>query len=158
MGRTDEGGINLFVSQQFDEFVAESLFQSQRDQRKSFLKRTNDAWDKWMKRTRRRDPDADTALLTARCAPGRFKCVIELRKDRPGIIEKGPPGIGQLDPARLTAKELHVEFAFDRLDPLTKRRLLHAKPLGGPRDVSFLGNGDEIPEMPQLHFSISGTI
>jgi hypothetical protein len=148
MGRADEGSINLFVSQQFDEFVPEPLFQSQSDQRKSFLKRANDARDKWMKRTCRRDPDADSALLAARCASGRFKCVVELRKDRAGIIEKGAPRIGQLYPTRLSAKELHVEFAFDRLDALTKRRLLHAKPLGGSRDVTFLGNGDEIPKMP----------
>ena len=51
-------------------------------------------------------------------------------------IKENAPGIGQFDPARLTAKELNVKLGFDRLDPLAKRRLLHAEPLGSPRDVT----------------------
>jgi len=48
-------------------------------------------------------------------------------------------------------EELHIEFSLHRLDALTEWRLLHAKPLRGPRDVPFLGDSNEVPEMSQLH-------
>jgi hypothetical protein len=80
--------------------------------------------------------------------------MIELSEDRAGIVEKGAPGVGEFDTARLSVKELHIEFAFDRLDALTERRLLHAEPRRGSRDVPFVGNGDEIPKVSQLHCHI----
>jgi len=41
-----------------------------------------------------------------------------------GIFEQRSSSVGQLDAARLAAKELHVEFAFEGLYLLTERRLL----------------------------------
>jgi hypothetical protein len=41
MGRSDQGDINLFASQQFEQFPAEALFQSHGYQRIGFTKRTN---------------------------------------------------------------------------------------------------------------------
>src|SRR5262249_17177945 len=104
-----------------------------------------------MKWTRGHNPDADSALLASRCAPCRIKSMIELGKDRAGIVEKGAPGVGQLDTARLSVKQLHIELAFDRLDALTERRFLHAEPLRGPCNVPFLGNGNEILQVPEFH-------
>jgi len=46
---------------------------------------------------------------------------------------------------------LYVHFPFDRLDLSAEWWLLHAKPLRGARDVPFLGDSDEIPEVPQFH-------
>ena len=93
-------------------------------------------------------------MLTSRRAPPHFKCVVEVREHRAGIVEEGAPGLGQFNTARLAAESLNIKFAFDRLDPLTEWWLLHAKPLRGPRDVTFLSNRDEIPEVPQFHFHI----
>jgi hypothetical protein len=45
-------------------------------------------------------------------------------------------------------EELCINFAFDRLDALTERRLLHAKPLRGSCDVPLLSNSDEISKVP----------
>jgi hypothetical protein len=104
-----------------------------------------------MKWTRGHDPDADAPLLASRRAPCRIKSMLELGKDRAGIVEKSTPGVGQLDTTRFSAEELHIELAFDRLDALTERRLLHAKPLRRPGDVSFLGNSDEILQVPEFH-------
>src|SRR5262244_3543585 len=104
-----------------------------------------------MKWTRGHNPDADSALLASRRAPCRIKSMIELSKDRAGMVEEGAPGVGQLDTARLSVKQLHIKFAFDRLDALTERRLLHAKPLRSPGDVPFLGNSDEILQVPEFH-------
>jgi hypothetical protein len=104
-----------------------------------------------MKWTRGHNPHTDFTFLAPRRTPRRFKRVVELRQHRAGIRDEGATGIGQFDAARLSMKKLHIELAFDCLDALTERRLLHSQPLGGSRDVAFLGNGDEIPEMPQLH-------
>src|SRR5262245_26621210 len=105
-----------------------------------------------MKRTCGRKPDADSTLLAARRTPCRFECVIELRERCAGVFEERAPGVGQLDAAPFAAEELNVKLAFTRLDPLAERRLLHAKPLGGPRNVPFFGNRNEIPEVLEFHF------
>ena len=47
-----------------------------------------------------------------------------------------------------SVEELCINFAFDRLDALTERRLLHAKPLRGSCDVPFFSDSDEIPKVP----------
>jgi hypothetical protein len=46
---------------------------------------------------------------------------------------------------------LNIKFALDRPNLLAQRRLLHAKALRRSRDMFFLGNGDEISKVPQLH-------
>jgi hypothetical protein len=68
-----------------------------------------------------------------------------------GVIEESATSVGQLDTPRLASKELYIHFPFDRLDLSAERRLLHAKPLRGARDVPFLGDSDEIPKVAQFH-------
>jgi len=94
MGQSDEGNINLLVSQQFEEVPPEPLFQSHGYQWIGFSKRTNGLRHQWMKWTRGHNPYADPALLAPRRAPGRFKSVIELGKDSTSIIKEGAPGVG----------------------------------------------------------------
>ncbi len=53
--------------------------------------------------------------------------------------------------ARLAAEELHLQFRFQRLDLLAQRRLLDAQALGGAGDVAFLGHGNEVAQVPQIH-------
>jgi hypothetical protein len=94
MGHSDERDIDLFASQQFEQFTAEALFQSHGYQRISFTKRTNGTRHQRMKWTRGHNPDADSAFFAPRRAPCRFKSMIELSKDRAGIVEERAPGIG----------------------------------------------------------------
>src|SRR3981189_3753127 len=101
------------------------------------------------KRRGRHDADAEASLLSAPGAPGRFECAIVLRQQRARMFEKPAPRFGQLDAARLSAQEHDIELALDRLDPLAQWRLLHTEPLGRAGDVSFLGHGDEMPQMPE---------
>jgi hypothetical protein len=107
-----------------------------------------------MERSGWHDAHAEAALLASRGAPCRSECMVVLRKHRTRIIEKNAPGLGQLNAAGLAAKELDIEFQLDRLDPLAERRLLHAEPLGSPRDMSLFRDGDELPEMSELHSHI----
>src|SRR5262249_59644917 len=95
--------------------------------------------------------DADPPFLPARRAPCRFERAVELGQHRAGVVEEGMSGCRQLDPARLATKELRAELALDRLNALAQRRLLHTQPFRGPRDVPFLGDGNEISQVPEIH-------
>jgi hypothetical protein len=94
---------------------------------------------------------ADSALLASRYALGRLKCVIEVAEHCAGIIEESATSVSQLNTPRLPSKELYIHFLLDRLDLSAERRLLHAEPLRSARDVPFLGDSDEIPEVSQFH-------
>jgi hypothetical protein len=116
-----------------------------------FAKSANDTRHEGMKRTRRSRPQGDPAQH-ASCSPSRrLERAIYLREDCARIVEECATGSGQFDAARLSAKQLDAQFAFNRLDLPAERRLLHSKPFRSPRDVAFLGGGDEIAEMPEFH-------
>src|SRR5262245_56631239 len=103
-----------------------------------------------MNRALDRIAHADAALLTPSRASRRLICIVKLSKYGAGIVEESAAGSGELDAARLAAEQLRVKLSFDPLGQLTKRRLLHAKPLRRARDVPFLGDSDEVPEMFQV--------
>jgi hypothetical protein len=86
-------------------------------------------------------------LLAPRSTASGLERAVVLRKGRARSIEEDPARFGQFDTARLTLKKLDIELGFDRPNPLAKRWLLHTEPLRCPRDVSFFGDGDEVPKM-----------
>src|SRR5262245_39059008 len=102
--RSDKSGIDLLVSQTFDEFVARVLLQRQRHERVGLPKRADYTRRKWMKWDRRRDPDADSSLLASSRAPCRFTCVVQLCEHGAGIVEERAPSLGQFNTARLAAE------------------------------------------------------
>ena len=106
-----------------------------------------------MERSRRGDSDAELALLTTRRASRRFNGSIELSEHRTGVLQEGAAGIGHFDAAGLAAQQLHVELRLDGFYLLAERWLLDAKPLCGPGNVPFLGNRNEVAEVPQFHLS-----
>jgi hypothetical protein len=70
------------------------------------------------------------------------------------MVEQSAARVGQFDAARLATEQLDIKLPFDCPDLLAERRLLHAEALGGPGDVPFLRDCNEIPEVPQLHCHI----
>src|ERR1700733_54886 len=48
-------------------------------------------------------------------------------------------------------EEPHIDFALNVLDLAAERRWLNAESLGGSREVSFLGDRNEISEVSELH-------
>jgi hypothetical protein len=74
-----------------------------------------------------------------------------LRQRRVGLGEEQPAGLGQRHAPARALEEPHAELALERLDLQAERRLRHMQPLGRPPEMQLLGNGDEIPEMAQLH-------
>jgi hypothetical protein len=94
--------------------------------------------------------NGEVALLAAGGATRRFECAIVLCDHRARAIKQYTAGLGELDATRLAAKELNLEFGFDCPDSLAQGRLLHAKPISGPRDVPFFGNGYKLTEVSKL--------
>ncbi len=77
--------------------------------------------------------------------------MIDLGQNRASIGEQRRAGVGQLDAARLAAKQLNIELPLQRANLLAERWLLHAEPFRRPRDMLFLGDGNEVSKMPELH-------
>jgi hypothetical protein len=95
--------------------------------------------------------DGDAALLAAVSTPGGIHRVIELSKYCAGIVEKSTASVRQHYTTRLAMEEPHIDFALNVLDLPAQRRWLNSESLSGSREVSFLGDGNEISEVPELH-------
>ena len=58
---------------------------------------------------------------------------------------------GQPHRATRPVQQRLAEFAFQPLDLRADRRLRDMDPLGGPGEVGFLGDGDEVLQLPKFH-------
>ena len=68
------------------------------------------------------------------------------------MVEKDSAGIGELDAAGAPDQQLRADFMFQISDLTAERWLGRMQPpLGGDSQAALLGDGDEIPKMPQLH-------
>jgi hypothetical protein len=82
----------------------------------------------------------------------RFAGRLDLRQRQPRVIEKCPARGRQLDPAGAAYQKLDADFQLQGADLPAQRRLRRMQPpLGRERKASFLGDGDKVPQMPQLH-------
>ena len=104
-----------------------------------------------MKRGRAGEADHDASLLATRSTLRARASPLNILEQRAGPLEKCAARIGELDAARLALEQLHTELFLERADLLAQRRLLNAEACRGPRDMAFFSNGDEIPEVTQLH-------
>jgi len=67
-------------------------------------------------------------------------------------IDQEPSAGGrQLDVSAVADEELGPELTFEIADLLRERRSSEVKPLGGPTEMQFLGNGDEVGQLPEFH-------
>ena len=48
-------------------------------------------------------------------------------------------------------EELGPKLTFEITDLLRERRSSKVKPLCGPTEMQFLGNGDEVGQLPEFH-------
>jgi hypothetical protein len=100
-----------------------------------------------VKRRGTRETNGDTPQFSA-CGPPRAgEGAINLGEDQAGLRQKRPAGISRFHAARQAPEQLRAEFTFQPFDLLAERRLLHAKTLGRPGDVTFLSDRDEIAEV-----------
>ena len=79
--------------------------------------------------------------------------------ERPGSGSQNLSGIGeelaargcQFDVSAVADEELGPQLTFEIADLLRERRSSKVKPLCGPTEVQFLGDGDEVGQLSELH-------
>src|SRR5215469_1730314 len=67
------------------------------------------------------------------------------------LREQGRTGRGKGHRAAVTIEQAHTEVTFECLDLLGQGRARDQQTLGGATEVQFLGDRDEVPQLPQLH-------
>ncbi|GAA4995077.1 hypothetical protein GCM10025734_25520 [Kitasatospora paranensis] len=76
------------------------------------------------------------------------------RVDRdPGLVEQHPTGVGQPHLPGGALQQAHAEPGLHLSDRLRQRGLRHPQALRGPAEVQFLGDRDEVPQLP--HFQLT---
>ena len=76
----------------------------------------------------------------------------------PRLLEQGGARDGELDAALAAVEELDPELLLESAHLLAYCRLRDVKALRCPAEVQFLGDGDEVPQMPELHCGSSPTL
>ena len=76
---------------------------------------------------------------------------LRLGEDPTRLVQHGGAGRGERDAALRTGEQLHTQLRLELADLLTDGRLRNVQPLGRAPEVQFLGDGDEVPQMPKFH-------
>jgi hypothetical protein len=77
--------------------------------------------------------------------------VLDPAEDVLHLAQEDAAGIREQDVVAAAVEQRHVHLGLELADLLTERRLRRAQPAGGTCEVQFLGDGDEVTEMPQFH-------
>ena len=98
------------------------------------------------------EADGERLSCRLRGPARRFDRGIDLHQRQPGMVEKGLARGGQFDAVHAAAQQLDADLVFEIADLPAERRLRRVQPfLGRERQAAFLGDGDEIAKVPQLH-------
>jgi hypothetical protein len=92
---------------------------------------------------------------TIRRLAGETSCMFDTTQDVLRLLRKGPSGIGERNMMAAAIQELNADELFELANLLAQRRLRGAKARCSPREVQFLCDSDEIPEVPQFHVTSS---
>jgi hypothetical protein len=96
--------------------------------------------------------DLDPAQFTTPSAPPNQLGPLRLAQGPPRLLEDERPCVGKGDYRPLAAlEEPCAEMAFYGLDLGAQRRLRDAQSLGRASKVQFLGDRDEVAEVPEFH-------
>ena len=86
----------------------------------------------------------------SRSAISRDELLLETREP-PRVVENDLPRAGEAHAAPLRHDEPRAELLLELPEPDAERGLRHEMRLGGGREASELGDGDEIFERRQIH-------
>jgi hypothetical protein len=65
--------------------------------------------------------------------------------------KEGLAGVGQCDRAAVASEQRESQVSLEQPDLFGERRLGDVQQLGGVREVQLLGDGDEVPQVAQMH-------
>jgi len=74
-----------------------------------------------------------------------------LREDLPRVLEKGSPAARQPHPPLVAIEQLDLDLFLELFDLLTERGLRHVESLGGAPEIQLFRDGNEVPQVTQLH-------
>src|SRR5205807_3271683 len=149
--RARAGGVDPLGAQALDRRRRRGLLEAQRDQRARLAEVTGDARHQRMEGGRAGKPEPEPAGFAACGAAGGKHSVFGALEHDPRFREKGFARRGQLDAAWLPPEQLEFELGFEGANLLAERRLLDAEPRCRASHMTFLCDGNEIPEMAQFH-------
>src|SRR3546814_7826636 len=81
--------------------------------------------------------------------------VLQPRQRGACLVVERAAGRGQRDAAVVALEQLHAELVFQLLQLRGKRRLRDVQPCGGRGEAALFGNGNEIAQLTQFHYSSS---
>src|SRR4051812_16576859 len=98
------------------------------------------------------ESDHECRLLRPRRTARRFACGFDLKQRKPGMIEKGAAGRGELDATRTTLQQLDTNLQLQITDLPAERGLgCMQAPRGSIGEAALLGDGNEITKVAELH-------
>ena len=84
-------------------------------------------------------------------AADRFDREVCLAQQPTRVCEQHGSRVGEHHRARRAAKQTSSELSFQFADLIAHRRLRDVQTLGGPTEVQFLGDSDEITKVTEFH-------
>src|SRR5262249_21280070 len=98
-----------------------------------------------------RESNAQAPDLALSDESGSVDATAKVGEESPGLFQKRFPALGETH-ASLQSLEECASYLFFELPYLPRQsRLNHVQPLGGPPEMFFFADGDEIAKVPQLH-------
>jgi hypothetical protein len=94
--------------------------------------------------------DPQHAELAATRATRLVECALRLRKRTPPLGQQHGTRGGECYSPAGPLEQQNTELALQRLDLLTQPGLGHMQPLGSTAEVQLFGDGDEVPQVPEL--------
>ncbi|MCY1558731.1 hypothetical protein D9M68_956900 [compost metagenome] len=95
--------------------------------------------------------NCDAAFGSVRRARGASGSLFHVLQDRLGLFQEGLAADRQRGTLGMAPEEIETELVFERTYLLAERRLLHAEPLRGAREMPLLGNDKKITKMSEFH-------
>ena len=101
-------------------------------------------------------PEAKRARLGVGGPAGDVADVVGLAQHHPGTFHDRLADVGQHDLPGAALDQLHAELVLQLLQLGRQRRLADEARLGGATEVAVVRNGDQVPEVLQVHVRTSG--
>ncbi|MNT54097.1 hypothetical protein D3C72_1912310 [compost metagenome] len=100
---------------------------------------------------RRGERNADLSRLAQRRLAHDLARAFQMRQRAARLIQKQRAGLRQFHAAAGARQQRRPQFFFQRLDLQAQRRLADVQPAGGLAEAQFLGDGDEVAQLAEIH-------
>ena len=149
--RPHKGDVEATISQSLNQVRCIALLRRKQNVRIKFPIGLYETGDARLEIGRAREAEMNTPRLAARPALDIRFGPFDMLQNPSRLFEQQRPGLGQFPAARQAVEERGPYLLLKLTDLQTQWRLLDPEPPGGPGEVPFLGNGHEVPKMPQVH-------